>query len=213
MHAVCDLVNFVLRKEFARHLLVSQGNAVDVVTQVEREVRHIEPVAPAQHLESVSCHKLSKHARHQAPVELIVSRGDRGVSRKHGSVPHRAKVPAIGLIRGTQQLERSKRRMALVKMERSHSDAAQRLEQSNPTDPEHDFLHETIASVAAIQVIGQVASLRPVGGHIGIEEQHRNDVAARSDEVVAPGTELELPSFDCDGGPRLHFLEQAIWRP
>ena len=58
--------------------------------------------------------------------------------------------------------------MALVEMERSHSDAAQRLEQSNPTDPEHDLLHETIASVAAIQVIGEVASLRPVRRQIGI---------------------------------------------
>ena len=168
VHAVCDLVNVVLWKEFARHLHVSQGNAVDVVTQVEREVRHVEPVAPAQHLENVSRHKLSKHSRHQAPVELIVSRGDRGVSRKHRSVPHRAKVPAIRLIRGTQQLERRERRMTLVKMERSHSDAAQRLEQPNPTDTEHDLLHETIASVAAIQVIGQVASFRPVGRHIGI---------------------------------------------
>jgi hypothetical protein len=59
-----------------------------------------------------------------------------------------------GLIRGAQQLGGAPHE--IVEMEGPRS--MPRAGAGEPTHAEHDLLHETMASVAAIRVIGQVAS-------------------------------------------------------
>jgi hypothetical protein len=68
------------------------------------------------------------------------------------------------------QLERQQRRVPFVHVEAFQARAAQRSQQAHAADTEHRLLHEPIASVAPIQLVGQGAVFLAVFREVGVQE-------------------------------------------
>ena len=59
--------------------------------------------------------------------------------------------------------------MALVHViDRRHE--AKRLQRAMSTDAEQNFLFQAHLQIAAVELIGDIAIFRAIGGHIGIEQ-------------------------------------------
>src|SRR5581483_2710009 len=101
----------------------------------------------------------------------------------------------------------------LVQVEGSKSRTPDRAEQSDATDAEDDLLHQAIAGVAAIQMVGEMAIFGPIVGDVGVQQQHRDGVAGRSDDVVAPGANLYGPPLHVHSNLRFQPAQQPFRLP
>jgi hypothetical protein len=88
MHAVGDVINLVMmrgivrRQHLSRYLAVPLAHAVDVMAEVERQIRHVQFAGAAEHIAHGKHVRAPENVRHMIERKLVVPRRDRRVRRK-----------------------------------------------------------------------------------------------------------------------------------
>ena len=69
---------------------------------------------------------------------------------------------------------------------------AEGLQKSDAAEAKDGLLAEAIVGVAAVEVVGKLAVPGVIAFDVGVEEEDGDDVAGGSDDVEAPGADLDL---------------------
>ena len=166
--AVRDRRDAIARIHVLRRFGVALGHAVDVLAQVERELRGVEVGAPGKQPQSLAVDEVVEQALHEVVREPVVPGLD-GRVRREVTLLSRARyvvtrlagpdrVCIVGIL--VEELEREQRRVALVQVIRANIEV-ERLEHPHAADAEHDLLAQPICLVAAVEKVRDRAIVKP----------------------------------------------------
>ena len=196
-------------------------DAVDVAARLQRDVGHVQRFADQQ----VGGERLIRvpvvghHLLHQRERELVVPRGHRRVRREHATALdvggdftcHHRHASAPHFLEAELQHER--RRVPLVHVEAADVVEVERAQHAHAANPEQQLLAQSVAQVAAVQVVGQSAVRIGVFRHVGVEKQDGHDMSADTGHLVAPRPQLDGAALDADGGACRQFGQPLGGRP
>jgi hypothetical protein len=152
------------------------GDPVDVVTEVERQVGHVQIVFPAQHVLRRRHVGAAQHAIDQVGRELIVARRHRRVRGEHALsadlfdvLAREARVAGShGLF--VEQRQGQQTGMAFIHMKPLECVVTERAEHIHATYAEDYFLTESVVGVAPVQPMRQGTVPVRILGQLGVQQ-------------------------------------------
>src|SRR5499425_2715491 len=99
--------------------------------------------------------------------------------------------------------------MALVHMEARDFIVTENAQHAHAADPKDDFLAKAVALISSIEIIGQRAIVFGIFGKIAVEEIYRSAEISRPFDVIPPGSQVDVSSFDGNAGSLRHFGQKA----
>src|SRR5579862_9719115 len=91
--------------------------------------------------------------------------------------------------------------------------AGEGVEERDSAEAEDGLLAEAVVGVAAVEVIGELAVPGVVAIDVGVEEEDGDDVAGDTDDVEAPGANMDFPALHGDGDYFTGGGEGGLGRP
>jgi len=136
--------------------------------------------------------------------ELIVSGGDRSMSRENALLSYRLRViegdggSSRVVLLLVQKFEREKARMTLIHMETLNSIVAKGSEHSHSPNSKDHFLSKSVTLISSVEEICKFPILCIVFWKVTVEEIDRHRVATDALQIILPGLKVDDPSFDGD---------------
>jgi hypothetical protein len=130
------------------------------------------------------------------------------MGREHATLAHRLHVhlrdgmqaASGGLL--LQQGQREERRMSLVHVIGLYPVISQGPQHRHTPQPQHDFLTQTVAQVAAVEAIGEALTPGTVFFHRRIQEIHRHGVPEHPTDKVTPRAHAHQAPLNGNGHAR-----------
>jgi hypothetical protein len=182
------------------------GDAVHEPAEMEGEPRHVQRLAPGDETQLVGLDIAAQDPLDHLVGEAVVTGLDRRVRREDAHVPYAAdlvfELARADLVlrprEAAQEIEGKEGGMALVQVIAADVEA-ERLQNAQAADPEHDLLLEAIDLIATIELVGQAAVGLGVLVKVGVQEQHGYGLADRAAQKMQPRPHPNLAAFQEHG--------------
>jgi hypothetical protein len=186
---------------------------VHILAEVKGQKRQIEkPLTAKDLLECVEDLMMANDLMDEVHRELIVSGGNRSMSRENALFSYRLRViegdggSSRVVLLLVQKFEREKARMTLIHMETLNSIVAKGSEHSHSPNSKDHFLSKSVTLISTVEDICKSSILFIVFWKVAVEEKDGYRVAADSLHLILPGSKEDVSTLDGDGS----FLRQRF---
>ena len=177
MDAVGDGMDPVAGEKLARDFRVPLGDAVDVAAEVQRQPGHVEVLPAGDCPERSDIDDAFQLSFDHIVRKAVVAGLDRSMGSKYAVLPCDLRIVA-GMLGGVavqvavavQHFQCQQGRVPLVHVVGLDLEA-ERPQQADAADPEHDFLLEPVSVIAAVQPIGHFSFIASVLLDVGVQHQ------------------------------------------